>query len=67
MNEVTVDYAIQFLLANLMHLMEASRAVTVKQAEGRKTFTKAEWDVITGGRDAAIAKLDADIAADKGG
>lgn len=66
MNEVTVDYAIQFIMANLVHLAEASQAVKTKQAAGRKTFTKAEWDVITGGRDAAIAKLDADIAEDVG-
>lgn len=63
MNPVTIGIALNFLTNLLANAGQLSTLIAQAKSQGREELTTDEWAQITGGRDAAIAKLDADIAA----
>ena len=63
---MTLALALQALNTMLANAGTLSTLIATAQAEGRTTLTDAEWAQVTQERDAAIAKLDADIAAATG-
>lgn len=54
---MTVELAVELLLALLMKSQEISAVIAKARLEGRDTLTKDEWDSVLAADDAARARL----------